>query len=732
MAVYYDTGYNAGGWRSWVEIEEAKRDLYEVTYSVEVKVRALANGEDAEGEVIENFHPEADSNLQTHAYVNGIARHHSVIGEKDLSAGSVTSVSSFTFTHPLSFATAVSMAVRVETTYGSNTNVVSFTLSAPRSEMLPPRGPMEVSAERVDDGHVTVSWDDAGTDDSPWLIYNVDWARGSRTEEMRETLWQSDRGSSVTLELPESLLGTYAVFYVQAFNKAGESSPVGSNTVLGTPEPPLSVVASAASTTSVRLRLSGITGDNPVHHWLVRRKTAGGDEEIDGEFPAATSIVVDAETGVTASYGVRAVNADGLESSVRWSNEVNTATVPEAPEVSVSPAHAPAGGVVTVEWAPRHPDGSEQTLAEVSVEGPGSFSRTVEVEGAATSATVQLGEAGTYLVTVRTQGVEEKGLGAAGAAAAVAHDAPAVTVSSPADGSSVSSLPMSVAWSVDADEVVTSVTVDVLEGERLLLRRSAASSPYPVTARDLQLEDGSEYRVRVTARTEHGLEGSGESSVTAALLGPAVPSCEVSPDPGTLSCDVTVRAGSGGAVPTAYLSLSRVLADGTATTVAGRLADGDAVRDALAPLNEPFSYVVTAHSDFGSTASSAEAAAVEAGPTWVYGFGDGTDPSRVVALEADPSSSETVEASGELYRFAGAALPSWYGTGGLDAAVSQSFNVDSATADRLRSLVRSGGLCWVRDPMGHLWRCRPSLSLTALFGSPIRYEASISMTEVAQ
>ncbi len=174
-------------------------------------------------------------------------------------------------------------------------------------------------------------------------------------------------------------------------------------------------------------------------------------------------------------------------------------------------------------------------------------------------------------------------------------------------------------------------------------------------------------------------------------------------------------------------AVSRVTSDGTWVVETG-LEDGGSAHDPLPPLNTTFTYLVTAISETGATASTVHEAYVDSGTRAAYNFASGANVVFITQYDFDWSESLTHD--GSLYYFAGQSLPTFYQTDSKDGTYTNSFHLVTEEAFlQLREITRAYAIGWLRTPGGQRMRGRFIFSLDRSAGSPVT-NVSATMTEV--
>ena len=290
---------------------------------------------------------------------------------------------------------------------------------------------------------------------------------------------------------------------------------------------------------------------------------------------------------------------------------------------------------------------------------------------------------------------------------------PAVTVTSPADGATIDSLPLTIEWSVIDTTGISGQSI-LVQGpiyKQISLDQSVRS--YSFGPADGIIKNDSSYRVFVNATNGVGLGGHDQVSFSTHWAPPPLPVVTVTSDADAMTATITPTAGAG-TPATDHFIVARVNADGTRWVIADDVQSGDSVTDPLPPVGVEYSYAITAVTEAGTTSVANVARTVES-TAWALNFG--ANASEVITLVGNPKASYSLDQGGEAYHFAdggaGGGLPVWYGTTDRDESGTLSFDTmlwhDS---DRLRELCRQYPVAWLRDPFGHRWRAhvQPKIS----------------------
>ena len=600
-----------------------------------------------------------------------------------------------------------------------------------------PRAPKSVTFARSSDTSQKITWT-SDYDDSygaqPWTGVYVD--------------RRVDDGSWVTI----ATLGWEATNYTDGSTAAGHKyeygvrsyNPAGaSNRVTGvlytTPSAPTSVTLTKTSETGLSLSASG--GSSYYDSWEYQTQLNEGG--WSGVVSAASLPASFDLGGGVVRARVRKLKASGGSGSVTlrsaWasSDAVTTTVAPSAPTVSLGSSLVTLGETQQVSWSKNHPDGSEQSQAEVELTDPDGSTEVTEVPGAASSCMLDASElvaAGTYKVRVRTHGLSaDWGAWSSYVAFQVAA-LPSAEFVSPATGAVISVLPMEIAWTATDASGISAQLLELLDAFGVVVaswRPASAVSSMLLSSNDYALENGKSYSLRLTVTNGYMLSSTVTREFTTSFLAPASPSATVSYDE-ACGAHVNVSYGSGTDVETAWVTVERVTPSGTAA-LGGELSDGQSVIDRVPPLNTDYSYRITAHAESGATASATVSARIDARGV-VANFG--RDASSAVVLRAFGSYSESAELAGDSYHFAdGGAregLPVFYGVDELDASYSYSFSEwDPDVIAAVRSVSRAHHTGWLRDPMGNVRYGHLVWSLSASAGTPTVLDVTCKLTETA-
>lgn len=587
-----------------------------------------------------------------------------------------------------------------------------------------PSAPLAVTVKRVSDSAQKVTWRLGDNAANAW--------------EGVEVQRREDGGAWVALaSLSESSVnytdaGTSAdhayAYRVRSSNRSAASGWVESATVYTTPSAPKSVTASATGVAAVSVSATGLSAI--AEAFEVEHRVGASGEWGDATRPRSLPVDMPSSAGENF-YRVRAVRGS-LASAWTESAGVTTVARPAAPTVTGVSASYATGSEAKVSWVPNHPDGSAQAAAQVELTDPSGKASLVNVSGAATSAASGALSKGHWSVRVRTRGAWAEGDGWGEWSQPTAfdvYDPSVVTFSSPAAGSSVDRVPVTVAWSVSDETGVATQTIEVLAADGSVLWSQALAGPTRSVRLDQSTfmpQNRASYVVRLTVWAGSGLSVAARLAFSTSWSAPDLPGASVRYDDGA-AAHVRISFGTAQGLPaTTSVDCERVLADGSALVLATGMADGEGVIDRLPPLNVAYSYRLTAHSASGSTSSRTVAALARCADA-LLGFG--ADAAAYVRCAYNPSLSHSYARSVEYLHFAdggeAGGLPVAYGLDERDRSVKLGWDVtDFEAADEL---ARSEYDCWLRLPTGQRGRYGVQWSIDRR--APGLWTVSASLTE---
>ena len=439
----------------------------------------------------------------------------------------------------------VSYTAKVRTTGGfaPGTSTASISVTVPAIDYDAPNAPSACSASRVTDSQSKVTWTNGSTSTTK---------PRSSTKVERQTdsgSWSqiASVGSSTKNYTDNGISADHRYRYrVRAYGSGGYSGYSTSGYIYTTPKAPSAVSLVKTSDTQVQVSISGAAA------W------ADGYElqrSVDSGSWAAVATVTawpytDTPGGGYVKYRVRAQRGT-LASAWTESAEIATITPPLAPAVTLDPPGAvlPCGTAVTVAWSPNHPDGSEQSSAQVEYTVGSAAAQTADVTGA--TASYQLPEAAlaspaTVSVRVRTKGLDpDWGAWSSPVQVALAYP-PSVAITNPgSDGAVVDTLPLEVTWTVEDSTGVSSQTFELYgpDGLAYTAQLSAGARSITLDSSTYRLDNLTGYTVRLSVTGGSSLSTVEERSFETDYLEPAFPEPEVGVQYDDLSVSLEMRAG---------------------------------------------------------------------------------------------------------------------------------------------------------------------------------------------
>lgn len=614
--------------------------------------------------------------------------------------------------------------------YGSAGGDVWATVQAyiPQRGYSQPNPPKNRTLKRVSDACQMLTWQGDYTDRGgakPWDGIYVDRRTdGGGWQNIANLSW------SATNYTDNSTSANHSYEYrLCSHGPGGNSSHVSCGTVYNTPAAPATVTISKASTSTVRV---GVTGTiRNATSYEVQTSLNGGAWSSSSSYSSMPQTL--SPGSGTVRVRVRACRGS-LASAWAYSGTVQTVCAPNAPSVSGISAVYRSGSTVTVRWTRNHPDGTSQTAAQVEVTKDGTA--TTYDAGTATSYTLAPGD-GSYSVRVRTKGLYD-GWGAWSSAKAFLVAAPPQCwFSSPSeDGEMVASVPMTVDVEASDSTGIAAATLTLKDSAGNTLISVDVTDLSPVDVGDYKtLKNGGTYTLSLLVRGGSTLTASATRTFRCHWPYPCQPVAEVYYDD-TLSAHVAVRNGDtayhvegttlvgpmmaangqiimlgdvteedgslvlGESARCSTFTVERECDDGTAVVATGVL-DGQECIDRIPPLNADYGYTVTGYSESG-TANEVGVNARLRAPGMALNFG--RDASRLMRLDFNASSSSDTKRQAESFHFAdGGAndyLPTSYPLDQQDESTSAQFSMDREGHDEFERIKHEEWIGWWRGHAG--------------------------------
>ncbi len=523
-------------------------------------------------------------------------------------------------------------------------------------------------------------------------------------------------------------------YRIAAYNEAGASDWVTSGDLATAPSAPTLVTTQTISQDTVSVDATGTMGAVTGYE-LQHRVGAGGTW---GDTKRATSLPVDMPAGDGANYYRVRAYRNSLVSDWTTSSPVYTLLAPLAPTIIDMRNVYAIGSSCSVKWRLNHPDGSAQTSAQVEVTDPSGSATVATSSGAAQTYQISGLAEGVYHVRVRTHGAYSEYGEWSGYATFSVHGAPVVSVTTPAAGGTVDSVPLHFEWAVDDATGVMAQSVSVSDDAG----KAIASVEVEPGVRSYDLyppsgmpANGSKYVFRVSVTGGSTLTASASVPFVFQCVSPAAPVATVVVD-GLLSCHIRVSPGATeGAADTVSISVERVMSDGSSSVVADGMVGSQEAIDKLPPLNTRFTYEVVAHAATGAETRTMVDTVVDSGGMEAFNFGPYA--SACIRLGYNTEATDKVQHNGETFHFAmgrdAAALPTFYPEWTMESSVSRSYlltDVDEYRAVRDVARDPSNSVCWFRDYWGGCHRVKVGWDLGYSAGKWSQWEVSVDMTEV--
>lgn len=561
-------------------------------------------------------------------------------------------------------------------------------------------------------------------------------------------------------------------YRVRAYNGLYSDYSTQQDYIYTTPAAPKSVRLGKIGGTKVRITVE--SGSRYAEDF--RYQVSVNDGPWSNEAVMGASVDVDAGGGAVKAR-VRSRRGN-LYSAYTYSGSVTTIVPPNAPTLGEFASVYALPATVRVEWTRSHPDGTDQTAAQVEVTDPAGGVTTVDV-GTAPRADIKLDKEGEYRVRARTKGLDQSWGAWSPQSSIHAENRPQAFFTTPSvDGVVVQGVPFTVEWDIETSSGVSSQEIRLLSasGDVLhsaMLAVSARSYTFSVdTYLPQTLKD---YTISLVALDGYSLSAEARRRVRTDYAEPAIPHIDVVNDPSDMSAHVRVLqgeagwvmgpngflvspeywdgsrdnipvsagfkntgnpnvAGIGTVVPTVRLSVARLLEDGSQEMLSDDLPSGHEVIDRLPPLNVDYTYLVTAYSAAGTATTAEITAHVDSDGFEAFNFG--VDAGRALLLGLDADASVSTSLGGEWFEFIDgsgfASLPAFYPDGSMSASGSHSYIV--TTADDYREIDairrdRSNAVCWFRDHWGGRHRVKADWTLGYSAKSYAAWNVSASLTE---
>lgn len=595
--------------------------------------------------------------------------------------------------------------------------VVENRISIPARPVNTPPMPRDVSAFRVTDSQINVSW--AGvpaSDSSPVDRYAIE-RRADRDNSWvsvakvgRESSTYSDRGVSA---------GHVYKYRVRSENASGNSEWSESGPVFTKPPTPSRVKAVKNTDGSIKVTWESSAQFNPTQ-WDIY----DGDEKIHSILDNVSQMEwIHRNPPLSKKHSYRIVFVGGDVSSDKSapSNVIQLLSPPNDADPISNGVYFPSDSPVVVKWRYNPTDSSPQTRAIIVFRRDDGdpfavgFTNQVDVKTDQQQASIGTLSPGTYAYSVMTFGMHSTPSDPTNTGYFYVEDRPKVSLLEPAT-SSVKTSFTSAKWSYShaggskqssaVIRLVDNSTNEVVE--KITIIGDATSTPLST-----YLKDGGSYTISVVSTNEHGVDSlAAEKRISVSYEKPPVPKVYVSWDDnyGRTLVRVENPAPTAGK-PAAVRNRVERSNDGGITweIITDILPVSGSLNDYESLSHGTVKYRVTAISSLPSSSVAEVSIDISSWAMWISGS---TDFSISVPLRWDPVHSCKMGLTNrKIYRFAGrkhgVELSGTHRSKSLSLS-STLFDEDWYLIQRLEELSYTPGPFLYRDPMGRIVYCSMS------------------------
>jgi uncharacterized protein (TIGR02145 family)/uncharacterized repeat protein (TIGR02543 family) len=336
------TGFSFGGWNTNANgtgTDYAAGSYYKVTRDITLYAKWTVSAPNVPTNVTADA-ASSSSIAVSWSAVSGAAKYY--VYRSTSASGSYSSVTSTTYT---SF---TNTGLSSGTTYyykvsayndGGESSQSSYASATTNSDM--PNAPSGVSASAVSSSSIAVSWS-AVSGATEYYVYRSASASGSYS------LVEKTSSTSVTNTGLSS--GTTYYYKVSSYNNGGESSQssyASATTNLTVPSAPTNVSATAASSNSITVSWSTVSGASG--YYVYRSTSASGSYSQVENTSSASVTNTGLSSGTTYYYKVSAYNNGGESSQSSYVSATTNVAAPNTP-TNVS-ATAASSSSITVSWS---------------------------------------------------------------------------------------------------------------------------------------------------------------------------------------------------------------------------------------------------------------------------------------------------------------------------------------------------------------------------------------------
>ena len=479
---------------------------------------------------------------------------------------------------------------------GVTTSMMGASADAWLTYIIPhlPDAPASITATRVSDNQVTVSWT-APTRSYDAMCLEVSIDGGSWSEFTQ--LWNASTSTTYSqASADHSYRFRARAYYQSAYSDY--TSPTAS--VAMTPSAPQSISVAASGGTNVTVTL---TNNSPVATSLEYQTSTDGGSTWSASTTVSGSPVTSFSTSVSGTALIRVRNKNATGVSDWLVSDPITTICPPAPPTLRTPSgsvYDMAQGDIEFSWLHNSLDGSTQTAYQLryainggawtTLSGTTAQSRTVSI------GTFSVGNAVTW--QVRTKGADANYSDWSQTGAFSVYTAPTLSITSP--GATITGMPISMAatYSDMAGFTCVAATASLTKDGNVLFSEAATISGTSITSSldvsEFLPTNGESYTVVVTTRSSSGLQTEANATFTVNFTEPVEGSLSISNDLESGYASLLATYDNTGAdEPAVSISVARVNPDGSITPLITDGQSGAGFEDKYAPLNVTYKYAVT-------------------------------------------------------------------------------------------------------------------------------------------
>lgn len=373
------------------------------------------------------------------------------------------------------------------------------------TSIVRPNSPTNLSATRVNDERVTLSWTRHDTSGGPY-------ARQRIRRRVNGGAWHNLASVSAGATSYTDDTTSYANRYeyaVRAENSAGNSSFTYSNQVYMRPRGPVGTITAQKTSNNNILVSWPASSSDYTTGYKIYESSNGGPETHIGSTSSTSWTHLDPDPSVTHAYRISSTYGSLEGNKSEWSNTVQLQAPPLAPTL-ISPedgAVLPRTESLDLIWQHNPVDTTDQTEYEVAYrvgeDEPVIFSGTTEQSHTVAAS----GLSGSIRWNARTRGADPNWSPWAPANTFLLASVPSVVIQEPSTDT-LAAAHVAVEWSYADDDGYAQATwqAELLDDEGQLLEQASGHGAATFShAFEARLSDATEYTIRVRARSGAGL-----------------------------------------------------------------------------------------------------------------------------------------------------------------------------------------------------------------------------------